>query len=362
MTLGRLRAASCQVPINPPPAGTPLLQREWLKSLLAYSAALIILVVVAIVSFYFYGIRMPGASYSGTLSPLSADSQQRRDRLSEHVRVLATVIGERQAGTPAKLAQAADYIEKQFSDYGYVPKQEIISDKGYRNIVVDLYGKQSRDKILLIGAHYDTTWMSPGADDNASGVAALLEIARSLRQKDLPITIRFVAFTNEEFPMYGTPNMGSLYHAQHAQTQNENIVGMFSLEMLGYFSDQPRSQHYPRVIRSFYPQQGNFIAFVSNIVSRSLLLDAITAFRDHARFPSQGLAAPQWLVPGVRRSDQASFWAHGYQGVMITDTADYRNYGYHNVTDTHDSLDYDRLTIVVEGIMAMLETLALQYR
>ena len=339
-----------------------IIKSELFRNILINSGVLVILAVILLIAFYFYGVRMPGVSYSGPLPALSADAEMLRDRLSEHVRVLSMEIGERHANKRDRLDQAADYIEGQFADFEYVPKSEIINVKGYRNIVVDLYGKQNRNKILLVGAHYDTTWMTPGADDNASGVAALLEIARSFRGKELPITIRFVAFANEEFPYYGTPDMGSLYHAQHAREQNENIVGMFSLEMLGYYSDQHRSQYYPKVIRSFYPRQGNFIAFVSNIVSRPLLMDAITTFRDQTRFPTQGLAAPQWLVRGIRRSDHASFWVNGFQAVMITDTANYRNYGYHNIGDTHDSLDYDRMTIVVEGIMSMLKSLAHQYR
>jgi Zn-dependent M28 family amino/carboxypeptidase len=330
--------------------------------MLAYAALLLVLSGALAGAFYFYGIRMPGVSYSGPLPALSAESEMRRERLRAHVQVLAQEIGERHPGAPHKLNQAADYIERQFAEFEYVPQSEIINAKGYRNIVVDLYGNENRNAILVIGAHYDTTWLTPGADDNASGVAALLEIARSFRGRPLPITLRFAAFANEEFPYYGTPDMGSLYHAQRAREQEENIVGMFSLEMLGYYSDQPRSQTYPRPIRAFYPRTGNFIAFVSNIVSRPLLVDAITAFRDQARFPTQGLAAPQWLVRGVRRSDHASFWMHGFQAVMITDTANYRNYGYHNVGDTPDTLDYDRMTMVVEGIMAMLEILAGEYR
>lgn len=337
------------------------MKTELIKNILTNISLIIILVVILIVSFYFYGIRMPGKSYDGPLPALSTESEALRDRLNEHIRVLSVEIGERHPGKRPALEQAADYIEQQFISSHYVPKSQIINGKGYRNIVVDLYGKKDRDKIILVGAHYDTTWVSPGADDNASGVAALLEIARSFHKKQFPITIRFVAFVNEEFPYYGTNDMGSRYHAQHARDRNENIVAMFSLEMLGFYSDLPRSQFYPKVIRPFYPGQGDFIAFVSDLVSRPLLMDAISSFREQVRFPSEGLAAPQWLVRGIRRSDHASFWANGYPAVMITDTANYRNYGYHNVGDTHDTLDYDRMTIVIEGIMKMLETLVYQY-
>ena len=175
-----------------------IIKAEFIRNFLANAGLIVILAVVLVVAFYFYGVRMPGVSYSGPLPALSADSEKLRDRLSEHVRVLSMEIGERHPGKIEQLVQAADYIEDQFTDFTYVPKSELINDKGYRNIVVDLYGRQDRNKILLVGAHYDTTWMTAGADDNASGVAALLEIARAFRSRNLPITIRFVAFANEE--------------------------------------------------------------------------------------------------------------------------------------------------------------------
>lgn len=338
-----------------------IMNMELIKTVLAYAAGFAVLIAVLLTGFYFYGIRMPGNSYEGQLPPLSTAAEQMSGRLLEHIRVLATNIGERNSSHPEKLEQAADYIEQQFAAYGYVPKSEIINDKGDRNIVVDLYGRQDRNRILLVGAHYDTSWMTPGADDNASGVAGLLEIARALHGQQLPITIRFAAFVNEEYPWYGTNNMGSLYHATHARESNENIVGMFSLEMLGYYADGRHSQYYPRIVRHFYPRRGNFIAFVSNLLSRQLLVDAISAFRAQADFPSQGLAAPRWLVPAIRRSDHASFWVNGYRAVMITDTANYRNYGYHNMADKPGKLDYDRMARVVEGITKMLEALASRY-
>lgn len=338
-----------------------LMSSKLVKNILINVGLIIVLFGILFLSFYFYGIRMAGSSYEGPLKPLSAESEKLRERLKEHVRVLSDEIGVRNARKGSTLERAADYIEQQFSEYHYVPKSEVINAEGFRNIVVDLYSKKDRDSILLVGAHYDTTRSTPGADDNASGVAALLETARAFRDKQLPITIRFVAFVNEEFPYFGTDNMGSRFHAQHAREQGEQILGMFSLEMLGFYSDEYRSQYYPRVIRRFYPRRGNFIAFVSNIVSRPLLVTALTAFREQVEFPTQGLAAPQWLVRGIRRSDHASFWSNGYKAIMITDTANYRNYSYHNMGDTYTSLDYDRMTIVVDGIMKMLETVAWQY-
>lgn len=338
------------------------MKSQLLRNILVNTGVVAVLIGILVAAFYYYGIRMPGKSYTGPLPAMTPGLEKLRDRLREHVKFLAGDIGERNQGKLGKLQQAADYIEQQFAALKYVPQSEVIDAKGNRNIVVDLYGKKNRNRIIVVGAHYDTTWYTPGADDNASGVAALLELARALHGKKLPITIRFVAFVNEEFPYYGTNDMGSLYHAQHARETNEDIVGMFSLEMLGFYSDEPHSQYYPHLIRSFYPRRGNFIAFVSNLVSRPLLIKAISDFRKQARFPSQGLAAPQWLVPAIRRSDHASFWANGYQAVMITDTANYRNYSYHNVGDTYKTLDYNRMARVVDGLRKMLETLASQYQ
>lgn len=337
------------------------MKRKTIKLILMNFALAAGLLAILITAFFVYGIKMPGESYAGSLSELSPVQRDLHDRLNEHVKVLAGEIGERNAGKRQALEDAADYIDQQFRSMEYVPRSEVINSQGFRNIVVDLYGKQSRERILVVGAHYDTAPSTPGADDNASGVAALLEIARSFRTLQLPITVRFVAFVNEEFPFYGTENMGSLYHAQQAKEKQENISGMFSLEMLGFYSDQYRSQYYPRIIRRFYPRTGNFIAFVSNIMSRPLLADSISSFRSNVDFPSQGLAAPQWLVRGIRRSDHASFWVNGYQAVMVTDTANYRNYGYHNLGDTHNTLDYKRMTLVVDGLTRMLSELAQEY-
>lgn len=338
------------------------MNKALIKAVLTNLTLVIILAIAVCATYYFYGVRLPGSSYTGPLPELAGPAAVMKEQLEGHVRVLSQEIGIRHHSNSGSLEKAADYIEQQFTSYQYVTKSEIINTEGHRNIVVDLYGKQDRDKIILVGAHYDTTFTSPGADDNASGVAALLEIARALQAKDLPVTIRFVAFVNEEFPNYGTEDMGSRYHAQRARDMDEDIVGMFSLEMLGYYSSEAGSQRYPRIIRPFYDRPGEYITFASNLVSRPLLLDAITDFRAQAQFPSEGIAAPKWLVRWIRRSDHASFWAYGYRGVVITDTARYRNRNYHKVSDRYDTLDYVRMTVVVDGLVKMLESLAYRYQ
>jgi len=285
----------------------------------------ILSILILIGALIFYGISMPGKSYEGELPALDTGMQLSRDRLNAHVHALAEDIGERHYQRRAALDRAADYIEKSFRDMGYNPVSEIYSDKLYRNIVVNLYGKQRRDEVLVIGAHYDTVWLSPGADDNASGVAVLLEIARGLKGRHFPRTVRFIAFANEEWPFFGRDKMGSRVNAQHSFDRNEAIIAMFSLEMLGYYSAAPGSQSYPKPLSYFYPQQANFVAFVSNFASRNLLHEAISEFRRTRQFPSEGLIAPQFLVPDIRRSDNSSYWSFGYPAIMVTDTSNYRN-------------------------------------
>ena len=151
--------------------------------------------------------------------------------------------------------------------------------------------------------------------------------------------------------------MGSEVYARDVARQGENIVAMFSLETIGYYRDDPGSQHYPPPLSFFYPNQGNFIAFVANLRSRALLIRSLRAFRQHARFPSEGIAAPAF-IPGVAWSDHRSFWRQGYPAVMITDTALYRYPYYHSPQDTPDKVDYERMVHVVDGLAKMLEVLA----
>ena len=318
----------------------------------------VVALAAAVVGLGVYCIRMPGASFIGELPPLDAAGQELRGRLTMHVRVLAGQIGERNANVMPQLSQAADYIEGQFTGMGFVPSSQTFGTNEYRNISVDVYGREQRGEIIVVGAHYDTVWGTPGADDNASGVAGMLEIARALRNRSLKRTVRLIAFVNEEMPFFGGDDMGSIVSAKHSYEHHEKIVGMFSVEMIGFYSMEARSQYYPRIIRPFYPREGNFIGFVSNLGSRGFLRDALGEFRSGAGFPSEGMSAPEWLVPDVRRSDNYSYWRFGYPAVMITDTSNFRNFNYHNAGDLPNTLDYDRMTRVVSGLTEMISGLA----
>jgi len=209
----------------------------------------------------------------------------------------------------------------------------------------------------VIGAHYDTTQRSPGADDNASGCAAILALARTFKDNPQPRTIRFVLFPNEELPTGGTSEMGSWIYAKKARASGDNITAMLSLEMLGYFTDAPNTQKYPSPLSAFYPTTGNFIAFVANYDNRALVKQSVRAFRAGAQFPSEGAALPNF-IRDVGRSDHWGFWKEGYRALMVTDTANFRNPNYHGPNDTPDTLDYDSMARVVEGLRAVLLDLA----
>ena len=186
----------------------------------------------------------------------------------------------------------------------------------------------------------------------------LLEIARELHGLRLSRTVKFIAFTNEEWPFFGRELMGSRVNAEHSFDRNEQIIGMISLEMVGYYSNEADSQAYPKPLNYFYPHQGNFIAFVSNFSSRNFLHETISEFRNVAKFPSEGLVAPQFLVPDIRRSDNYAFWLEGYPALMVTDTSNYRNRNYHTARDTHETLDYESMARIVSGLQKTISTLA----
>lgn len=303
--------------------------------------------------------KMPLASYRGPLPSLTPSDIEVKENLSRHVRMLADTIGERNVWRNASLTKTAQYIEDTFTRLGYtVERQEFTSRKiTVSNLAVELKGSKEPDEIIVIGAHYDSVAHCPGANDNGSGVAALLELARLLHDAKPERTVRFVAFVNEESPFFLRGEMGSGRYAARCRERGEKIVAMFSLETIGYYSDQPNSQRYPFPFSYFYPDTGNFIAFVANLDSRNLVRQSIAAFRRHTQFPSEGTAAPGWLT-GISWSDHASFWREGYQAVMITDTAPFRYAAYHRPNDTPDKLDYGRMARVVGGLEKMVEELA----
>lgn len=272
-------------------------------------------------------------------------------RLRQHVEQLAGVIGERNIFRPHALAAAAEYIRREWRQQGHSVSAQgyAVGDLWCENLAIEIEGQASGKEIILVGAHYDSIRHSPGADDNASGIATLLELGRSFSLLEPERTLRLVAFVNEEPPFFYWGRMGSGEYARAARARGENIRLMLSLEMLGYFDDAPGSQGYPPLLRYFYPERGNFIAFVANLASRHALQEVVSAFRTRSDFPCEHLATFVW-VPGVAWSDQLSFWRVGYPAVMVTDTAFYRNPHYHSTSDTPEKLDYGKMAQVVNGL------------
>jgi Zn-dependent M28 family amino/carboxypeptidase len=280
-------------------------------------------------------------------------------RLRGHVEQLAGVIGERNVFQPAALDQAARYIAAILQEAGLSPSAQPFTALGrdVRNIEAELPGTRRRDEILVVGAHYDSVQGCPGANDNGSGVAALLEISRALRSESLDRTIRFVAFANEEPPFFQGPEMGSVVYARRARARGERIAGMLSLETIGYYTEDPSTQAYPAPLGLLYPSTGNFIGLVANLRSHRLLTRAASAFRKATAFPVQSAVAPASL-PGVGWSDHWAFWQEGYPAVMLTDTAPYRYPHYHTRHDRPDQLRYPAFAQVVAGVIDVIRELA----
>ncbi len=272
-------------------------------------------------------------------------------RLRGHVETLATDIGERNVWRPQALAAAADFVRRTWSAQGHAVEAQRYVAFGVdcENLEVAFAGTEAPEEILLLGAHYDSVPGCPGADDNASGVAALLEISRLLADARPARTIRLVAFVNEEAPFFPFGEMGSRVYARAARGRGERIRTMLSLEMLGCYDERPGSQRYPPLLRRFFPDRGNFVGFVSNLRSRRELREIVRAFRAHSDFPCESLATLPF-VPGVSWSDHRSFWREGYRAAMVTDTAFYRYPHYHTPQDTPERLCYPAMARVVQGL------------
>jgi hypothetical protein len=310
----------------------------------------------------YYCTAMPGESLSGALPALTAAESSVAQELRRHVTQLATEIGERRATEGDSLRRAESYLQGELAKLAAgsakLRREPVEGAPGDpANLVLDLAGKQA-GPLIVLGAHYDTApGGTPGANDNGSGTAAALVLARLLAPTQHELPIRIVLFANEEMPYFRTAAMGSLQHAQGCRANGAALRAMFSLETMGYFSDAPGSQKYPAPLDRLYPDRGNFIAFVGNLGSRGLVRDSIERFRRHASVPSEGGALPS-VLPGVGWSDHWAFWENGYDAVMVTDTALFRDPTYHRSSDIASNLDFERLARVVVGLQRVVEELA----
>jgi hypothetical protein len=301
---------------------------------------------------------MPGRSYQGP--PATSPAHARlADSLRAHVVALAATLGERNLERHAELERAASYVAAALAPLGCAVERQRFEARGRSasNVECELPGTTHAEEIVVVGAHYDSVRGSPGANDNASGVAVLLELAQRAAAVPRERTLRFLAFANEEPPHFQTREMGSLVYAERSLARAERVVAMLSLESLGFYSDVRGSQRYPAGFGLLYPSRGNFVAFVTNPQSRGLARRAIAAFRgSHAAVATEGVAAPAF-IPGVAWSDHWAFWAHGVPAIMVTDTAVFRDPHYHTLRDTPERLDYARMASVVDGLEAVITAL-----
>jgi Zn-dependent M28 family amino/carboxypeptidase len=273
------------------------------------------------------------------------------------VRALAGDIGPRNVWAPGSLDRAAAYIEARLAAGGRGVERQEYRVRGQAVANLELKAASEGGEVVVVGAHYDTVRASPGANDNGSGVAILLQMARRLGGRRGERGLRFVAFVNEEPPFFQTADMGSLRYARRCRERGERVAAMLSLETLGCYSDAPGSQSYPFPLGLLYPDRGDFVALVSNRSSAGLLDEVVAGFQRHSDFPCQRGAWPAF-VPGVGWSDQWAFWECGYPAVMATDTAFYRDPHYHTEQDTPEKIDYVRLERVADGLTAVVSALA----
>lgn len=272
------------------------------------------------------------------------------ENLKRHVYKISHEIGIRDVWNYNGLVKAASYISEQFNSYGYdIEFQDyIVENKKVRNIIATKKGAKFPDEIVIVGAHYDSC-ANPGADDNASGIAGLLELARLMADKRVIRTVKFVAFVNEEPPFFKTKDMGSYVYAKDAKAKKENIKIFINLESIGYYTNKINSQRYPIILGIFYPNRGNCISIISNMRSGSLAKKLKWAFNRYFNFPME-LSIMFDFIGGIDFSDHWQFWREGYAAVMVTDTAFFRNPYYHTDLDTWEKLDYEKMACVVEGL------------
>lgn len=274
--------------------------------------------------------------------------------LRQHVTALALLLAPRSHDVD-KLNHSADYIHNEFSRNKSARVSDMPFDVwgiGYHNVIAT-FGPEAGPRII-IGAHYDSHDGLPGADDNASGVAGLLELARMLEGHQLNRRVDLVAYALEEMPSFRTADMGSAHHAVQLRMDEVEVELMISLEMIGYFDDTPGSQSYPASFLShLYPDKGNYIAVVGNLAQINAVRRVKKAMMTYADIPVASINAPA-IIPGIDFSDHLNFWYEGYPAVMITDTADNRNKAYHTPQDTPEKLDYVRMGDVVNGVYGLV--------
>lgn len=318
---------------------------------------LLLLLALLLSAFLLYSVLKVKGSTSVVVHP---PPETRHTALYRHVEELSVNIGSRSVFEYAKLNAAKAYILATLQGMGHLPLLQdfFYQEQVFSNIIVTLPGKTDPEEVTVIGAHYDTAAGTPGADDNASAVAVLLEMCRLLKDYPPARTLKLVFFTLEEPPIFRSESMGSFVYARDAKSRGERIGAMICLEMLGYYSDKEGGQSFPLPFMSLlFPSTPNFVAVVGNFSSRSLVNKVSASLRSSGGVPVETLTT-FGFVPGVDFSDHRSFWKMGYPAVMITDTAFYRNPNYHKASDRIDTLDFNRLSSLLDGLVQTAKDLS----
>ena len=325
------------------------MRRSW--KFLVVTTALAVL-AAASTGYAWYRLTQPFVTANETAAP--AGQTASAARLEQLVRKLSTDFADRTFDNETRLEGAAVYLESQLAALGFKVESQRFTAEGrpYRNLVVKL--GPDTPEVMVIGAHYDVAGEQPGADDNASGVAGLLELARMLKGQPFRQRVELVVYTNEEPPFFRTPYMGSAVHARSLAESGKRVSLMLSLECIGYFSDAPGSQEHPvRLLNAIYPTTGNFISLVGFYQDGDVARQVKAAMKSASDLPVYSINAPGFVV-GIDFSDHLNYWDEGFVGMMVTDTAFYRNKAYHTPQDTADRLDYGRMAKVVEGVRAVV--------
>lgn len=313
----------------------------------------LLLIIILLAAFCIYSVLKIRFMPSVTIPRLESATNGNIHQLYAHIEQLSVVIGSRSVYEYDKIETAKKYILTCLRNFGYDPvlQKYIYDGKEFSNIIVTISGVRNPDETVIVGAHYDTVFGTPGADDNASAVAILLEMCRMLKNFSSGRTLKLVFFVNEEHPLFRSEYMGSYVFARETKAKNENITAMICLEMVGYYGDTKGGQTFPLPLMNLiYSSSPNFIAVVGNISSRNIVAKVKQSFGDSSRIPVETLTTVRF-VPGVDFSDHLSFWKMGYPAVMITDTAFYRNPNYHTERDTIDTLDFSKMSELLKGLI-----------
>lgn len=321
----------------------------------------------------YVGITQPqfGHSESATLKTIDGRSipAVSEERLVQHVRALSEQFSPRSHEDIENLDRAASYIAEALRDAGLIVTEQPYTTRygqAYRNVIARVPTREgaataeeeAKRGIVIVGAHYDAYLGLPGADDNASGVAGLLELARMLMANPPGVPVELVAYNTEEPPSFASEDMGSARHAEVVKQRGVKVRGMIAIETIGYFSDAKGSQTFPMpLLRLIYPTTGNYITVVGRTGQGDIVRRVKRAMRGATDLPVESINAPR-SVPGIAFSDHAPYWDRGFEAVMISDTAFYRNPRYHTADDTWDTLDYGRMAKVVQGVFAAVHRLA----